>query len=321
MIKCPKCNFEQPTDQYCANCGVNMETYKPQSPPLWKRLAFNWMAQLGLLIVIILGVVFYDGGQDRSTTQVQQVSTTYIESKRNQQKPQMQQASVARPQPTESKPNKKDAARLRRLKRAQRLQQEAAPAAAAPQEKTASVPKPSGIRVSFYSISQRAFTEMQRANPESFSYSGYMAGGILEAATAKELMNSADMEPLSANRFKEFNASRPINIFKGKRTERGANVGLNFMLTPDLQTGNRAQIKVEGWHALKEEDGEVPIFAGDMTLVPSKIAFFTSFLPRDLTFTEDEKDLLESDRVLQIMNSPEFAEDRVDLIMFIELTQ
>jgi hypothetical protein len=29
MMTCPKCGFEQPKDQFCASCGVNVENYKP----------------------------------------------------------------------------------------------------------------------------------------------------------------------------------------------------------------------------------------------------------------------------------------------------
>lgn len=29
-MTCPKCGFEQPRDQFCAKCGINISTYKPQ---------------------------------------------------------------------------------------------------------------------------------------------------------------------------------------------------------------------------------------------------------------------------------------------------
>jgi hypothetical protein len=60
MINCPKCNFLQPKDQYCAQCGVNMETYRPPTAPLYQRILSNWMVQLGLLFVLILTVVVWD---------------------------------------------------------------------------------------------------------------------------------------------------------------------------------------------------------------------------------------------------------------------
>jgi len=34
LVKCPRCGFSQPQDKYCAQCGIDMETFKPprQSP-------------------------------------------------------------------------------------------------------------------------------------------------------------------------------------------------------------------------------------------------------------------------------------------------
>ena len=29
LVKCPRCGFSQPQDKYCAQCGVDMETFKP----------------------------------------------------------------------------------------------------------------------------------------------------------------------------------------------------------------------------------------------------------------------------------------------------
>jgi hypothetical protein len=60
MINCPNCNLLQPKDQYCASCGINMETWKAPEPPLWKRFLSNWMFQLALLFIVIFVVVLKD---------------------------------------------------------------------------------------------------------------------------------------------------------------------------------------------------------------------------------------------------------------------
>ncbi len=48
LINCPRCGFQQPKDKYCAQCGVDMETFKPASPPALKRFfetpSFNFIA-------------------------------------------------------------------------------------------------------------------------------------------------------------------------------------------------------------------------------------------------------------------------------------
>ncbi len=56
MMTCPKCGFEQPKDQFCAKCGVNVDNYKPTVAlsagltSLLKPIAF---------VFIIVGAIFF----------------------------------------------------------------------------------------------------------------------------------------------------------------------------------------------------------------------------------------------------------------------
>lgn len=65
LINCPRCGFQQPQDQYCAQCGVDMENYKPSTPPAWKRLLGNPLVQLSALVVVAgaVGAVLFHKGQ------------------------------------------------------------------------------------------------------------------------------------------------------------------------------------------------------------------------------------------------------------------
>nr|HPI40648.1 hypothetical protein [Pseudobdellovibrionaceae bacterium] len=52
----PRCGFSQPKDKYCAQCGVDMETYRPQKAPLIKRLITHPASfMLVLFLSIYLG--------------------------------------------------------------------------------------------------------------------------------------------------------------------------------------------------------------------------------------------------------------------------
>jgi hypothetical protein len=53
LVKCPKCGFDQPKDTYCANCGIEMESFRPIKAPLWKRIVKSPL--FSLLIFIVLG--------------------------------------------------------------------------------------------------------------------------------------------------------------------------------------------------------------------------------------------------------------------------
>lgn len=56
MMTCPKCGFEQPKDQFCAKCGVNVESYKP-------TVAFSTglssLMKPVIFALIIIGLLFF----------------------------------------------------------------------------------------------------------------------------------------------------------------------------------------------------------------------------------------------------------------------
>lgn len=50
MIRCPKCEFEQPDDQYCAKCGVDMSRVEAKKAPLTKHPLF-----IGTIALLAVG--------------------------------------------------------------------------------------------------------------------------------------------------------------------------------------------------------------------------------------------------------------------------
>ena len=55
-IECPRCRFQQPHDEFCANCGINIERYKAKRMPFWKKRALSYY--LVLLFVIFFTAKF-----------------------------------------------------------------------------------------------------------------------------------------------------------------------------------------------------------------------------------------------------------------------
>lgn len=61
-MKCPRCGFEQPPDQFCANCGVDVQQFVVKPKPIWVRFFQNPNLHLGMiaaLILVVLGYIFY----------------------------------------------------------------------------------------------------------------------------------------------------------------------------------------------------------------------------------------------------------------------
>lgn len=59
LINCPRCGFQQPKDKYCAQCGVDIESFRPVAPPLWKRFLSSSLTQASILSLAAVGVGFY----------------------------------------------------------------------------------------------------------------------------------------------------------------------------------------------------------------------------------------------------------------------
>ena len=61
MMECPKCGFQQPEDEFCAQCGVNIESFKnkplPKAKKLWNKLSVQ--ISLTLVLVTVLSTVWY----------------------------------------------------------------------------------------------------------------------------------------------------------------------------------------------------------------------------------------------------------------------
>lgn len=50
LVNCPKCNFSQPKDTYCAKCGIEMDAYRPEKKPILKVLIKNPFTHLFLFL-------------------------------------------------------------------------------------------------------------------------------------------------------------------------------------------------------------------------------------------------------------------------------
>lgn len=55
LVKCPRCGFSQPKDQYCAQCGIDMTAFKPPRKSAFKRYATDPLMYL-IIALLVIGV-------------------------------------------------------------------------------------------------------------------------------------------------------------------------------------------------------------------------------------------------------------------------
>ena len=56
MMTCPKCGFEQPKDQFCAKCGVNVDSFKPT---VALGTGLKSLLKPVLFVAILIGAVYF----------------------------------------------------------------------------------------------------------------------------------------------------------------------------------------------------------------------------------------------------------------------
>lgn len=62
MMECPRCGFAQPKDQFCANCGLNVEHYVAKPKPFIIRVLQNpnlHLSLIGVAVVFVIGYIIY----------------------------------------------------------------------------------------------------------------------------------------------------------------------------------------------------------------------------------------------------------------------
>lgn len=312
MMKCPKCQFEQPPDTYCANCGINMETYRPEPKPFLKSVLTNGLFQLLIVIAVIVGVVLYDRAKDKDTNLTPTAAPLVSHSSAPSEPEPMDDTAaapiaVSAPAPTVEEPI--EAATTE------------APAPEVRANKKAALPgrlPKYTIQVTFYQATKNALAELQK-EMQSGSFSGEASGGIISKKKMDQLKFNRDLKSLSSNRFKDVDNQHPVTVFKGQRAL-GKNVGLFFQITPLRREPANLLLEIKSWGNLKTSGAEENLFLSEMSLNAQSGAFISGFLPKDKTFTDEEKAVLESDRTLKIYNNEDFWDGSLDLIMVIELT-
>jgi hypothetical protein len=325
MIKCPKCGFSQPEDIYCASCGIKMDSYAKKHST--SGLASNWMVHVCLLVIVIISFVLYDKVKSRnSRTQV--ISTKTLPSTssnsvaRNRSQRQEDLNTQARLQKSATAPSNSIAAQ-KSEDISSEMENVASPAieSSPTATKTRAEKQNGGLQVSFYRITKQGLGELQKIS-QALNIAGESSGGLVGKWRIPQLITSGDLQYISGNRYKDFDEKHPTMVFKGQRhSEAARNMGLYFQITSLRKNEGSHLMEVRGWGALKANEPDENYFTGEMTLSPKMAAFVTGFLPKKSSYTEDEKQLFESDRVLKTLNQEDFIDGSTDLIMVIEFSK
>ncbi|MCM2282668.1 MAG: zinc ribbon domain-containing protein [Bdellovibrionaceae bacterium] len=352
MVSCPKCGFTQPSDRYCASCGVDMVAYKPAAKSLTQKLVSSWVLQ-----VIVLGVVIFAGYSWLKERNTIEDRVADIEDAPNVRVIEEMERPVRDPAPTlattsaqstassgaadtsvSSHVSTSQAPTASRSGSGQGSNDEGTSADAATQPGARGLLRSAENALGENAATNRSdstqvqrlrvvFAETQRqmaadlvASARNLASYG-MQGGVVTDLANRLRAEAGSLRALESPSEHPVRLNQPIVVFKGARDEAtGQNVGISMQIVPVAHDENGLTMQVEVLRALREpSSAQIAEQNFQETFVAPKGggAFMIIPLPRR-ALTEDEARLYSGAQVLRVLGSRAYQANSSDLVIFIE---
>lgn len=319
LINCPRCGFSQPKDQYCASCGINMETFVPQKVSLIKRLLSSTLLQVFLVVGITLGVSYYalkNRYDDSSFTPRRKQSISGFVSQpnltANEESSTVGTENSSDTDATKSTENTKSD-RVELALQNEDQQNTLAGSASVQQSGARTAPaKVVTIKYSFYEIDRQLFNYWIQLNPSSAQsdQSGNYRAGLVNAEILEKQLQ---IEPLKTETKK---SGVGVLLFNAGVSAVGGNPEQFIGLTSEISlrvisdTNFQGSLNITRKNSQGMESINVPL------LISSQNAFFIHW--RNDLFGFDPESPIINVPPFQILRSPRFVEKQTDLVIILE---
>lgn len=352
LINCPKCGFSQPKDQYCASCGVDMLSYVPAAPPLWKQVLVNPVFLIAITMSVVAGSVVYirQGQRDElaSRARLLRSGPMMVDQSDNlaasgpaavpaqTAQPIVQetaQASAQTPAPTEhaSDASAASTAPVKMLASAAMNPTTAATATpSATPTPDASAAGAAARRdrvvnaVIYYTeVSRQALDQMEEESQGSGQFTDFgefKAGPVADIAKRLTRQNGVQVLQKVSRAFDARNAQQ--QWFVGNKTADNQDVGITTLIVLDTSIPGRLRGEIELLKSFPEQ------VQGDVTLrkssspamnfdIPNKYGMMVHMaLPRQIA--KDGEDLLGPEGIMRIFESAAFKNQSSEFTLFID---
>lgn len=342
LIKCPRCGFQQPQDKYCAQCGVDMESFTPPTTPLMKRLISNPLAQLSLLLIVVsgLGVYIYQRGQQNLQQRVSYLKSTVQINSSNLNPPPppppmlaTENASTAPPNDassTDSKePNTETAvvdANKKNLPATRDLSTAANKEADSKDLKTAAKTTASHLNVYYAEVGRNTLNSLFEASQSTgqfMSFKDYTAGIL---PNIEKRMSGANIKILHKE-VRTLDSLKTLQWFYGLKDRRhpAVEIGLTtFFELSDIDANNlRGNLEIQRTWREPASTGGFEVQRKSFPAIfeiGSGTGFFMSGVMPTQSLLENEDELMTID-VYKILNSPQFRSGDSDFVIFVDFNK
>ena len=341
LINCPKCNFSQPQDQYCASCGVDMLAYRPKQKPFFQRLVVNPVFQIAALALVVIGVYSLVGYQHRMEirdriNEIENASNTQIVQKH-------ESSSVDVAAKTDAAPVEAAGADSTEVAAAEPAPEAATAAAPVAQSLVADAQEPATAEDSAPSTAREAsaaaapaaaptnvrvvFAEIQKpflaelvAEARTPASVGSIHTGVVSNLDKRLSEKAQEWSMVDQAAPKPIKAGSPAIFYNGLRDEAsGQFVGYAVEVNPSGEDPGQLQVTV--WRMLRGENGQVEEF---QVPLPDTFAiardtgiYIAGSMPRRSP-SSTEAELYRGIKVLSVLNRESFRAGASDFVIFIQ---
>lgn len=326
LINCPRCGFSQPDDKYCAQCGVDMETYRPAQISWIKKILGSPILQFGAVFLLAGAAAFFLYHRDQANLQAR---VSYLKGSaplngaENQAAKNLMETASAEP-PPESPALDKAVAALDASSTADKKPDEAAVPA------KALAAKPSGpvIRVFYAEVTrpalQRIFEESQSTG-QFMTFKDDYSAGIIPNIDQKLSPSNTNIKILHKEE-RHVEMGKSLQWFYGLKDRQDSDTDLGmttFIEMNEIEAGNyRGNLEIQRtWREVTESGKPASIQRRSFPAIfeiGSSTGFFISGVMPYKTNLDNDDDLTNID-VFKILKSDDFQRKSSDFVIFVEL--
>ncbi|MCB0377130.1 MAG: hypothetical protein KDD33_01430 [Bdellovibrionales bacterium] len=288
-----------------------METWVPPKKPAWKKIVFNWMFQLGVLFVVILGVVLWDN----FNSQKQSKDPRWNELPTASPRPQRQRSAEPSPRQVKARAAQQPT-EAQTQSFAPPPKPEAAKANGANEKETQATLEQS-VRAKLFLVRrdqiEAAFANGQRVDD---------GVATIDKNDFKKLLKSGGRSWTSVDSMsKSFQFNKPKLLFSGERNpDTGQNLGFYFeVMVYNNNDPNSFTIELRIWNELKIGGDPTDPISLEISVPRKSYLMVSRFVAKDQGFSEEERAFFDSSSSLAALNSEAFSEDFSDLVLVLEL--
>ena len=307
MINCPKCNFLQHKDQYCAQCGIDMEAWHPPQKPKWKKIISNWIFQLILLFLVIFSVVLRDSFFDQTDPSIQETAGFS-----------QKQSSVLNQRPPSARLSQKNSdPKQKPTKMTAEVQKEPETSLKATKEDTANT-----------ELKKKATLRVVLINRNSIEKLMQNSRGVGENAIIVPTQSFRRTMAQSITEFKNmgrkqkpYQFNQETLFFVGEEDpETNLNLGFHLQLTV-FEESQPKQIRfgAQSWYQLNINGESSPRTNLETTMDASSSLIIAKPKVHETSFSNEESLLFETSQSLRGLVDEDFQEEISDIVFVLEI--